>query len=98
MLGSIALKMVATTYAITRPQRTTFVSLSVRVGVAWVNSILHPYSIPMVRDVGGRSTSVPTGPYRLGCPRVPPPRKAQFETPPLTEHITPTIPRAWPPA
>src|SRR5713101_5520354 len=35
-IGSIALKIVATTYATTRPQITTFVSLSLRVGVSSV--------------------------------------------------------------
>ena len=47
IFGSIALKIVATTYATTRPQRTTFVSLSLRVGVASVRFVSLSVLIPM---------------------------------------------------
>src|SRR5438132_5059555 len=47
MLGRIAFKIVATTYATTRPQRTTFVSLSLRVDVASVKFVSLSVLIPM---------------------------------------------------
>src|SRR3989442_1723997 len=47
MLGRIALKIVATTYATTRPQRTTFVSLTLRVDVASVKFVSLSVLIPM---------------------------------------------------